>query len=318
MYVPPIIPQIYPRCYTVDAFANPYVGATGNPAAVVLLEQEADSLWMRRVALEFNLSETAFLWPIRKDQPTGSGNHTRHYCIRYHTPTAEVALCGHATLAAAAVLFQTAKNGSDDIPIVFHASSDVLEAVAIDLPHERTTIVSMKFPAKPVTSIVKSSSDYEAVASMIAVALDVAKQCILYIGLSKGLGDLLVEITKECYEGIGYDNLNIQALLEWDGYTRGVIICCHDEVKRGDDSDEVSFRSRFFGPKAGINEDPVTGSAHCALAPYFCSKFQKDRFVGGQDSKRGGFIKGVVVDDFSCVQLIGTAITTVSGTLWLS
>jgi predicted PhzF superfamily epimerase YddE/YHI9 len=139
----------------------------------------------------------------------------------------------------------------------------------------------------------------------------------LYVGISD-IGDVLIELTPTDFQEIGYEQLNFKALLEWDGYYRGVIICCQcpeNGDSMVDDSSSPDFLSRFFGPKAGINEDPVTGSAHCVLAPYFSLKLKKEKIIGKQMSERGGIVQCWVTQE--TVRLTGTAVTTMSGTLWL-
>jgi hypothetical protein len=155
----------------------------------------------------------------------------------------------------------------------------------------------------------------------------VPPESILFAGLSE-IGDVLVELTTDTFLSIPHEGLNFDAMLYCDGYSRGVIICCVSKQPKeedGSDNDDDShsaaptlspdFLSRFFGPKAGINEDPVTGSAHCVLAPYFCSKLKRDKVVGMQTSRRCGVVECVVEGD--TVQLTGTAVTTMTGTLWL-
>ncbi len=124
----------------------------------------------------------------------------------------------------------------------------------------------------------------------------------------------------DAFHDIGYEKLNFKAVMEWDGYYRGVIVCCScppsdNGEKNGDDSGSPDFLSRFFGPKAGINEDPVTGTAHCVLGPYFSQKLKSEKVVGKQTSERGGIVECLVTGEK--VRLTGTAVTTISGTLWL-
>ena len=315
-------------CYVVDAFAGDEMA--GNPAAVVVLEEDRDSLWMQRVALEFNLSETAFLWP--RDS---SSEDELHYSIRYFTPTTEVPLCGHATLASAAILFDTVYcKHRADATIVFTTTegielrANMAGGVAAAPPSASLTTTSrksgqritMKFPTKPAVEIPNRTW----VEEMMQSALHIPPDAILFAGLSE-IGDVLVELTPEAFLAVPYDGLNYDAMLRYDGYTRGIILCCLDTSK-DDGSDDESyasstkhttpdFLSRFFGPKAGIDEDPVTGSAHCVLAPFFGTKLGREKVIGLQTSRRRGLVE-CCLDDNS-VQLTGTAITTMSGTLWL-
>jgi predicted PhzF superfamily epimerase YddE/YHI9/ribosomal protein S18 acetylase RimI-like enzyme len=329
-------------CYAVDAFAVPDKAGSGNPAAVVLMETASgtkeEAVWMQRTASSFNLSETAFVWPVRGDAEGGAeeddfedgdGSEDRqkrelHYRIRYFTPSIEVPLCGHATLASASVIFQTRHSTCE---VVFEAPRDTLRA-ALASSSGRQSRVKMTFPAKPAAELLEHA-DLLAVKNMLFAALNVDTSSILYAGLSD-IGDVLIELTYESFVQIGYEGLNYAALLEWDGYTRGVIVCC--ENQRNDDRDgggggdgatsevpdRVDFLSRFFGPKAGIDEDPVTGSAHCVLAPYFAEKLGgKAQLTGMQTSARGGLIECSLAEDGATVELTGSAITAMSGTLWL-
>ena len=207
-------------------------------------------------------------------------------------------------------------------------ADDVLRAVAVNKPQDRITVIAMTFPTKPVNMEV-GDKDKAAVHAMLAAAFDIDEGSILFLGVSVGLGDLLVEVTHDCFSQISFE-LNTSALLLWDGYSRGVIVCCEESTIRMDpvSSGElasslpapvaVDFLSRFFAPKAGLDEDPVTGSAHCALAPYFCAKLHKTTVIGKQVSRRGGVVECELLEpDTLCVKLTGTAVTTMSGTLWM-
>ncbi len=304
------------KCYIVDSFA--LKPGTGNPAAVVLLQEdfnpEMKRKWMQKVAAEFNLSETAFCWP--KGSTTEETQGESHWCIRYFTPTVEIDLCGHATLASAAVLYQNAVL-PPKTPIVFHAKEDTLEMnlatsdVNDSMTSNRTSKVSMKFPPKPAKEL-STREEKASVRNMLTTAFSIDLNP-LYVGLSE-IGDLLIELTPEAFADIGYESVNFKAFFEWDGYYRGVVICCipsESEPKEGDL--KVDFLSRFFAPKAGINEDPVTGSAHCVLGPYFAQKLKKSTVIGRQLSLRSGIVECEVSPD--AVTLTGTAITTMSGNL---
>ena len=319
------------KCYIVDSFA--LKAGTGNPAAVVMLREGFDPdrkhKWMQKVAAEFNLSETAFCWPKGcdksndQDGDTGKPKTDSHWYIRYFTPTVEIDLCGHATLASAAVLYQTLP--CNVLPprtsIVFHANEDILEMnLAKDnqkdsVNSNRTSKVSMVFPPKPATEI-STREDKATVRNMLKSAFSIDFNP-LYVGLSD-IGDLLIELSPQAFDDIGYGSLNFKAFLEWDGYYRGVVICCvaSSSKSNGEDGDsKVDFLSRFFAPKAGINEDPVTGSAHCSLGPYFAQKLNKSKVVGRQLSLRSGIVECEVSSD--AVILTGTAITTMSGKLFM-
>lgn len=319
------------ECYIVDSFAS--IPGTGNPAAVVLLSENFDPKlkhkWMQKVAAEFNLSETAFCWPKGSNENNDHGKAITvrkgesHWNIRYFTPKIEIGLCGHATLASAAVLYQIFSFTvlPPGTAVVFHANDDILTMnLAEDdqkdiVPSQRISKVSMAFPAKPTTEI-STPEEKAAVRNMLKSAFSIELKP-LYIGLSD-IGDLLVELSPQEFGDIGYDSLNFRAFFEWDGYYRGIVICCiASDSKSCDVNDhlEVDFLSRFFAPKAGINEDPVTGSAHCSLGPYFARKLKKRKVAGQQMSLRGGIVKCDVSPD--TVTLIGTAITTMTGRLFM-
>jgi predicted PhzF superfamily epimerase YddE/YHI9 len=318
--------------YVVDAFADSANFGTGNPAAVVLLEKEPTTdqvTWMQTVAQEFNLSETAFIWKLIDATTCDSDTSVSHYGIRYFTPTMEVDLCGHATLASAAVLTEIKRETN----IVFHAPNDVLLCASkVSLSHStpRCTRIAMSFPITPVRQIT-NDDDCRDVETMMQAAFAIRKSDILFMGLVDGLGDVLIEVRRDAFIYAPHQHcFNVDAFLAWEGYRRGVIVCCEggEEVtdpnrmvnghdKRVEDSEKIDFCSRFFAPKAGIVEDPVTGSAHCALAPYFGAKLSKKKLLGKQLSPRGGIVACDLSEDMKHATLTGTAITTASGTLWI-
>jgi PhzF family phenazine biosynthesis protein len=239
--------------YVVDSFATKL--GTGNPAAVVLLPEDTNieelDKWMLTVAAEFNLSETAFCWPQSQAQ---NSEDEVHWNIRFYTPKVQVPLCGHATLASAAVLYQTLQL-KQQCRIVFHALEDEL-IMELVTPSETMTArqrkICMEFPSKPPTELT-SDDDKSAVSKMLEAAFSCQLEST-YIGISAGIGDILVELTPESFWKIGYEQLNYKALLEWDGYSRGIIVCC---ISEGDSNNEgkdstspvPDFHSRFFGPK---------------------------------------------------------------------
>jgi PhzF family phenazine biosynthesis protein len=254
--------------YVVDAFTDrPFAG---NPAAVCFPEGTPEDAWMQRVAAEMNLSETAFL------QPGKDG-----YGLRWFTPATEVALCGHATLASAHVLWETGRLKPAE-SARFHTQSGLL---TVEWGRNRMT---MDFPAKPPTR----TSDYDDLATVLGVA---AK----YIG--KDGTDLLVEVESEpVLRAIRPD---FARLAEYRA--RGVIVTARAERQPYD------FVSRFFAPRSGVPEDPVTGSAHCCLGPYWSERLGNRELVGYQASARGGFVQISVHGDR--VHLGGNAVTVLSG-----
>jgi PhzF family phenazine biosynthesis protein len=332
-----------PNAYVViDSFADPVAKVTGNPAAVVPLRGNPDSSaqvqWMQRVAQEFNLSETAFVWPWNR--PTAANEEENvandamadgkeaHYGIRYFTPTVEVPLCGHATLAAAAALFQSATALlRPSSTIVFHAPDNVLRATSRGTIDARSERIAMMFPAMPTVAL-ETNTKAKALQTILQSALIIDASDILYLGLVPGLGDVLVEVIPSSFRSMGYgERLNLNALASWEGSSRGWIVCCVAPVEtstpavsapEGTVEPRIDFCSRFFAPGAGIPEDPVTGSAHCALAPYFASKLHKSVMVGLQSSQRGGIVECELVandEGQQLVKLTGTAVRTMSGVL---
>lgn len=345
----PLVQNEHHPYWVLDSFTEK--GGSGNPAAVVVLPppssdedaHENNTEWMKVVAKEFNLSETAFIWPNRTEvkkvkqdedgeksaaaaddddeEVQGGGGEVVNYVIRYFTCNGtEVDLCGHATLASAAVLFQTRKI-KNDATIVFEANKHKLPVSLEGKTWMRNAPIKLKmiFPKKSLCEVT-ASADRCAVLGMLktAFSMDFDAENILYLGLDQDGGDVLIELTRDHFLQIGYDNIHYSALMEWKGYSRGVILCCREnhpveEEEEKEDVQVVDYLSRFFGPKAGINEDPVTGSAHCTLGPYFGAKLHKTTVVGKQMSERGGTVTCVLEDDR--VSIMGTAITTMTGSL---
>lgn len=234
--------------HVIDAFTDcPF---SGNPAAVCILDGPADEDWMKRVALEMNLSETAFLHPV-------DGG----YSLRWLTPSMEVKLCGHATLASAFVLWETGVLKCDE-----HARFTTLSGWLTC--QKNGSWIEMDFPAVVCESVTAP------------LGLPAALGCDL---LSCGLNgmDYLVEVADEKTLRTLRPNFTTLATLP----VRGVIVTCRSE------STDYDFLSRFFAPAAGVNEDPVTGSAHCALGPYWQERLGKSDFTAYQASQRGGLVK---------------------------
>ena len=245
----------------------------GNPAAVCLLPAPADTSWMQRVAREMNLSETAFL--VRRDDGT--------FDLRWFTPAVEVDLCGHATLASAHVLWEQ-HHLAPDAPAVFRTRSGRLSAVL------RGAGIEMDFPAEP--------DEPAAVPDGLADALGAEPT---YVGRNRF--DYLVEVDAET--AVRRLTPDFRRLGEIDA--RGVIVTARAE------SDGFDFVSRFFAPRTGIDEDPVTGSAHCCLGPYWRRRLDRDTFTAWQASERGGLVRVVVRADR--VMLSGQAVTVLRGEL---
>jgi len=257
------------RIVQVDAFTAKPFG--GNPAAVCILPEPRPAEWMAKVAMEMNLSETSFLVPVADG-----------YNLRWFTPAVEVDLCGHATLAAAHVLWQDGHLGATT-PARFHTKSGLLTC------EKRGDWIEMNFPAK----LEEPAEPPPQLAEALGTEL-------LYVGRNQF--DYLVEIEDEAT----LRNLAPQHRLLRQLPVRGVIA-----TARG--SGEFDFVSRFFAPGAGVDEDPVTGSAHCALAPFWAKRLAKTEMTGYQASARGGVVKVRVEGDR--VVLLGQAVTTLRGDL---
>lgn len=251
------------RIVQVDAFADrPFAG---NPAAVCILEGPAEETWMQQIAAEMNLSETAFLFT------EGDG-----YRLRWFTPTVEVELCGHATLASAHVLWEEGHLRPEQ-EARFYTKSGLLTANRAD------DLIKMNFPAQPVAPC------------------DVPPELLRALGVKavfvgKSQFDYLVEVDSEAaVRNCRPDFVSLGQL------SRGTIITSRAEGGRYD------FISRFFAPAVGINEDPVTGAAHCQLGPYWSAKMKKRDLVAYQASARGGVVHVRV--EGNRVILSGTAVT---------
>ena len=245
----------------------------GNPAAVCVLPRAADPAWMQRVAREMNLSETAFL----------AGRAGGEYDLRWFTPAVEVDLCGHATLASAHVLWEDGHQ-SPGAPAVFHTRSGRLSAV------RREGWIEMDFPAEPA----EPAPAPEGLADALGVEL-------VHVGRNRF--DYLVEVDSEAtVRRLAPDIRGLGALP-----VRGIIVTARAETG------EFDFVSRFFAPRAGVDEDPVTGSAHCCLGPYWRRRLGRDAFTAWQASARGGVVKVAVAGDR--VLLSGQAVTVLRGEL---
>jgi len=259
------------RIVQVDAFTDRLFG--GNPAAVCVLPEPRDAAWMQAVAREMNLSETAFL------HANGDG-----YALRWFTPAVEVALCGHATLASAHVLWQDGHLPLDRTAR-FHTKSGLLTA------ERRGAWIEMDFPAK------RERAAEPPPGMLAALGLRDAR----YVGRNEF--DYLVEVDGEAtVRGLTPDFAGL-AKVE----ARGVIV-----TSRAASSD-CDYVSRFFAPAAGVNEDPVTGSAHVCLAPYWSAKLGRPELVGYQASPRGGVVRTHARGDR--VGLGGQAVTVLAGEL---
>lgn len=241
--------------FGVDAFTDH--AFAGNPAVVCLLATEGDPHWMQQVAAEFGVSETAFV----VTQQGGFG-------LRWFTPRQEVELCGHATLAAAYVLWYSTGQVTGYDTIRFFTASGILQASRVRAPNGQE-LIELDFPSEaPVPAFLEPRF-------LHALGLTRAR----YIGRNRF--DYIVEIDHEQQlRDLGPD---FGALRQLDG--RGVIVTAASDTR-----EEYDFVSRFFAPGAGVDEDPVTGSAHCCLGPYWQQQLGGDELLGYQASARGGLV----------------------------
>jgi PhzF family phenazine biosynthesis protein len=240
----------------------------GNPAAVCILPAARDEAWMADVAREMNLSETAFL--VRR--PDGS------FDLRWFTPAVEVALCGHATLASAHALWERGLLGQGE-PARFHTKSGLLTAA-----RGADGLIDLDFPARPTSPIPAPEGLAEAIGEPL-------------VHVSKSADQVLCEVSSEAVVRRVKPDLAYVATLP----VRGVIVTARAEPGAFD------FVSRYFAPAAGVPEDPVTGSAHCCLAPYWSARLGKNEMFGYQASARGGTVRVRHQDDR--VILGGRAVT---------
>lgn len=246
----------------------------GNPAAVCVLSSPQDEGWMQSVAQEMNLSETAFL--IKQDQS---------YNLRWFTPATEVPLCGHATLASAHVLW-TEGYASTGQELRFKTKSGILTAKYQD------DWIELNFPAN-------RSQDIPPI-TKLADALGVPLKTVLYNSLG-----YLVEVANAQQVRQLQPNFTLLNQLP----ISNVIV-----TSKGEENSEYDFLSRFFAPGLGIDEDPVTGAAHCCLAPYWRDRLHQDQFLAYQASSRGGVVK-INYDGGDRVFLLGQAVTVMRGEL---
>lgn len=258
------------RFWQVDAFADqPF---RGNSAAVCFLETEANSAWMQQVAAEMNLAETAFVRQLDAG-----------YELRWFSPTTEVDLCGHATLATAHALWESGLAQRSQ-PLRFSTRSGVLTCTASDNGLE------LDFPATPAVE-----------ADAPPMLLDSLQVKPLWVGKSKF--DYLIEIESEEELLRLQPDYSLMAKVD----TRGVIVTCQSCKPQFD------FLSRFFAPRVGIAEDPVTGSAHCCLGPFWSVRLGRQDLNAFQASPRTGTMSVQV--DGDRVRLLGQAVTVLRGEL---
>jgi PhzF family phenazine biosynthesis protein len=228
--------------YQVDAFAKEIF--KGNPAAICPLDEWIDAELMQKIALENNLSETAFF--VKKDDV---------YELRWFTPTFEIDLCGHATLASAFVIFEILKAEESLVKFHSHKSGELTV-------EKNGDVLTLDFPSRPVTKCDAPEGLIEAIGKQPKEILKARDYFLVY----------------ETEQEILDIKPNFSKLLDVDAH--GFIV-----TAKGDSSD---FVSRFFAPEVGVFEDPVTGSSHCNLIPYWAAKLGKTELFARQISARGG------------------------------
>ncbi|YAF94811.1 MAG: PhzF family phenazine biosynthesis protein [Nodularia sp. CChRGM 3473] len=256
----------------VDAFADkPFAG---NPAAICVLSESQDEDWMQSIAQEMNLSETAFL--LKQDDG---------FNLRWFTPTVEVALCGHATLASAHVLWSEGHLLPDEAAR-FYTKSGVLIAKRLGV------WIELNFPVNHSQATVAPPE--------LSEALGVPCKSVLQNSLG-----YLVEVESE--DLVRQMQPNFQQLKTLPMADVIVTSLTHPDSK-------YDFVSRFFAPGLGIDEDPVTGAAHCCLAAFWRDRLGKDEFLADQASRRGGVVK-VRYPGGDRVFLSGQAVTVMRGEL---
>jgi PhzF family phenazine biosynthesis protein len=261
--------------FQVDAFTD--TPLTGNPAAVVLLDQAADEHWMQAVAAEMNLSETGFVLPL--DAEVGA------FALRWFTPTVEVDLCGHATLASAHVLYETR------VLAPYTGATFATRSGELRVGRADDDLLVMDFPADPVSPWDPDPD--------VCDAVDCEP-----VGGFRGNGIPIIELAHEAaVRAVAPDFAGLAAT------EPGSAIVTAAATTPGYD-----FVSRCFGPRFGIDEDPVTGSSHCALGPLWAARLGRNELRALQVSARGGAMI-VRTDGSDRVDLIGRAVTVLAGEL---
>lgn len=258
------------KMYQIDAFANAVF--EGNPAAVCILDNWLDAGLMQRIAAENNLAETAFAVKRATD-----------YEIRWFTPTTEVALCGHATLATAYVLFHYYKYQNDKLLFYSRQSGQLSVSKNKDM-------LTLDFPKDVIKKVTAPQGIIDAFGK---------KPLEVY----KGKTDYL--LVYQSQKDIEESDPNLHLLKKSDA--RGVIITAP--------GDEVDFVSRFFAPGSGVDEDPVTGSAHTTLTPFWSQKLGKSTMRAEQLSKRKGELLCENAGDR--VKISGKAVPYLTGEIYI-
>jgi PhzF family phenazine biosynthesis protein len=269
----------------VDAFTG--VPFKGNPAAVCLLQKEYEDTVLQSIASEMNLSETAYPYSLEKK----SIEEMRIFSLRWFTPTTEVPLCGHATLATAAVLFYDIKVSAEELK--FRTKSGELSAkkdgkgICLNFPSNQP--IEIEAPKELINAV--GIADFENVA------------------YSERTRSLLIHLLSEEDVRNSKPDYGLMKIAKAKVKVEGVIVTARAKSP-------YDFVSRFFAPWLGINEDPVTGAAHTVLAPYWSKILQKKEMFAFQASQRGGELK-VKLHSNERVDLVGNAVIVSKGELRL-
>jgi len=289
----------------VDAFTDK--AFKGNPAAVCLLEEERDEQWLQAVAAEFNISQTGYLTRLTESGHIDSSIPRFH--LRWFTPVTEVKLCGHATLAAAHVLFTSGLVNSNIIEFVTLSGvltarkvTEIKTSGGLDIQNGETQegyFIELDFPTVPLTDFNPDE------VSLISNAVNGAAVHDIKITSTSSESLFLVLPSRESVVELQPD---IDAIKKCPG--KGLIISA-----AAPPGSEFDIYSRYFFPKLGINEDPVCGSAHCALAPYWSKKLGKCDFVSNAASPRGGVVNIHLDEQNQRVLLRGKAVTVMQGSI---
>ncbi|XP_043724417.1 uncharacterized isomerase BH0283-like [Telopea speciosissima] len=296
----------------VDAFTD--AAFKGNPAAVCLLEkkEDQDEKWMQAVAAEFNMSETCYLTPISSTQSDANDHSVTRFHLRWFTPLVEVKLCGHGTLASAHFLFASSLARTDVIEFVtlsgvliakrVPTGSNVDTSKFSDGDPEEHFSIELDFPTIPVLEC--ESADIPSLHETLngAPVVNISKTA----EAGGGEFDLYVELSSG--KTVAYLQPQWEEIRKCPG--RGVIV-----TGPAPDGSGFDFFSRFFCPKLGINEDPITGSIHCALVPYWSKKLGKCDLVAYQASPRGGVLELHLDETNQRVLIRGKAVTVMEGSL---
>jgi PhzF family phenazine biosynthesis protein len=259
--------------FQVDAFTSkPF---KGNPAGVCILDTEPSSTWMQNIAMEMNLSETAFVFP-----------GIDHLIIRFYSPSSEIDLCGHATLSASHILYESGRFRNNEV-ISLHSKAGELTI------SKNGEWITMNFPAYPVNKA-EIPSEFESI---------IGKRPEEFYRSAYGWTLALLNSEEE-----------VRKLAP--DFSRMKNSEFGDLIVTAPSADPAyDFCLRCFAPAVGIEEDPVTGSAHCALVPFWYSKTGKKEFVSHQVSKRSGILKVSLEGDR--VEISGQAVTILKADLFV-